>query len=659
MAQGAATPLEVWQSSYGDENRIALEAEALLTQLDASGALAYEPVFDASGKSVETLMREQDRFVGAFFPATVDQMLCRVNPDACTVTEDGATAWTNTSNDTLNLPKVTFHPVVTFGIIEKPAGTTVDEIWSPEIDCTSYGFTCTDAVRALNQANPVAYDPKVAGFVTVPQLAYQAEITPKTLTPLATERWIEGRPLVKIDNFLAKGPGGASFASFSGEPAFGLQKDLFDRIDFPFSGVTDPDQVDERFKGKVVIGVADTWFDAGHCEFGGRVMVMNPPTGRHGPGTPGGACGVEAPSDLVSKTWDHATHVVGIIAAGLDGQGVAGLNPFAQLDFQLINLDDFRFVLKRNAIAMTLVADVTNHGVDVFNFSWGYVNDSAGFDQIAGQLTGALATRTLVVVAAGNESIQFKWGACAVLPACLTESPNVITVVGLDRDPDHPSLWQKSGSAGSNSSAAFHIGAIASEVVSTVSGNRFGALSGTSQAAPQVAATAAYIISAYKAMKGGDAVLPVKVKNRLIATSDIFGSLLKSVLGGRLNMARAMDIGFDQLVLRSDPTKVLRGQLIQLGNNPDDQHILCTSIASGDRSRVVADDLERMVRIPNSNNFIVFAAQRAEEALGAIRRIGPCELNTITHRASFLVDGANDPIEFKISDIMDFTASME
>lgn len=647
LAQQSGEKLEIWQSSYGNEELIAQEAATLLTSLDASGVLAYEPVFDPVGQTVQVLMRDQNRFVGASYLAPVDQMVCRANPARCTVGSDGAVHWTNRQGDTLNLPAVTFQRIITLGTANKPEGQTVDDVWSPTGDCTVYGITCVDAVRALNQNNPSAYDRTIAGEVTVPQLAYQAEITEKTLVPEAIDNWKAIGPVVKDDNFLARITAFDAFSTFDDQPDVPADDKLLVPINFPWPTDT-PDKVDPAYLRKVRIGFVDGWMDAGHAEFGGRLKIE---TDEQSPKRPNG-CG--EPGSPLNKPCDHATHVVGIVAAAVDGKGVAGLNPFAEITVRISDIRNVQDDEVGGRLAAELFSDATVGQVDLFNLSWGYPQP-ASKDPLRDMITDTLRDR-LFVVSAGNESDHFEHGACGVLPACFTDAPNVVSVVGLDRNANHPETWP-----GTNWGADFNIGAIADRVVSTVSGDRVGTLSGTSQAAPQVTATAAYIISAYREFHGtGAALPPVEVKNRLIYTSDIFPDLFPAATGGRLNMRRAMDIDMDQVMLDTRPGEPLRGKLTLLGKIHDEL-IICRDSLANDLL-VKRKNLRRMVRLADGTYVLFAALPNSSGRESQVQRLGPCELRTQSNPAQFIVDHGPDApsetLDFSIKDIIDFTAAM-
>lgn len=168
------------------------------------------------------------------------------------------------------------------------------------------------------------------------------------------------------------------------------------------------------------------------------------------------------------------------------------------------------------------------------NISWGYTNQGGRADPIE-QAIKALGQNTLFVVAAGNTAQRRDGDVCGDLPACFRDFENVITVVGLDRSSNPPRLWSSDG-RGSNWSREFSLGAIAKDVLSTTYKDFTGTMSGTSQAAPQVTAAASLIYSVYQTHylveEPEPVLLPIRIKNRLIYTSDLFNQLLDKSQGG-------------------------------------------------------------------------------------------------------------------------------
>jgi hypothetical protein len=121
--------------------------------------------------------------------------------------------------------------------------------------------------------------------------------------------------------------------------------------------------------------------------------------------------------------------------------------------------------------------------------------------------------------------------------------------VALNLSEDDPQLWTTAdGRSGSNYGTMFDIGAPGENVISTIRYNRYGALSGTSQAAPLISGAASLLLA--KDSK----LMPVQLKQRLIYTSDLFENLDDKILGGRLNIDRALAYEDDLVTLKNGTT---------------------------------------------------------------------------------------------------------
>lgn len=488
-------------------------------------------------------MRDEFRFAGGYFPVQLDRFLCRKNPQACTLSgSDTPGQWRNLAGDSLVLPALRFSEYLEFGTVQKPIGTTVAELVSADnpMDCDAFGASCFEALRSLNKNNPVAFDTASAGPVVIPKTGYQTEIDwDRLFSPVVVTAYgssgdtLDAFPPVVGENIVAVGAG-VPQSWYASQPGYQGQQDLFQLIDFPFIDAADEDSIPPEFRLPVTVAVVDTWLDAEHCDL--RAVTVAEPFGAgHSPTGPQAsfpaarhACGELASSTNIAQ--DHATHVVGQIAARHGDQGTGGLNPFVDIVFRQVNLESLRFPKYREDLGLALVKDRLATDAEVFNLSWRYFNDQGQRDILESTLTESLSS-ALIVAAAGNDGTPFRLGACAPLPACFAASPNVFTVVGIDRG-TQPFLW-RNGEQGSNSSKDFHVGGIAADVFSTTSQNRYGAMSGTSQAAPQVTATAAYLISAHRHYFGNAPLPPIRIKNRIIYTSEIFPQLLESAVGGR------------------------------------------------------------------------------------------------------------------------------
>jgi subtilisin family serine protease len=345
-----------------------------------------------------------------------------------------------------------------------------------------------------------------------------------------------------------------STAPLAGDALFladveGYRKDLHNLIAVPekLRKMPFPDE----YIAHVDIGVVDMRIDDKHCAFQtGQITAQNfsspPDLG------PAAKCNLRV---VGNDKVDHATHVAGVIAAHFpDGTNMVpvGLNPYARIFSMEINMAG----LNDEQIGKELKKLVQKHQLKVVNMSFGYLMsaqnpDLQPTDPLEQPIAGLQGT-TLFVAAAGNAGADKSY-MCDLRPACF-DLPNVIAVAGIDRDADKPTFLESNTKSHSNFGRRIHIAAIGKDVFSSLANGRYGVLTGTSQAAPQVAAVASLMVSKYPTL------LPVAIKNRLIYCSDILNSLRDKLFGGRLNAECALDGDAGRLQLESPPDKVQRGK---------------------------------------------------------------------------------------------------
>jgi len=297
-----------------------------------------------------------------------------------------------------------------------------------------------------------------------------------------------------------------------------------------------------EFRGSVGVGVMDSRVDDQHCGLDySKVTVLNhsaPPN-----------LGARANCDLAVtavEDVDHGTHVVGIIEAFFPQGGSRvpiGLNPYAQVTAMEI---DFIHP-SSDQIANDMTRLVQERLLKVVNMSFGYLMTAQNPDlQLTDPLEApisALVNATLFVAAAGNAGINKSY-LCDIRPACF-DLPNVIAVAALNRNFNEPSFLDSDQRSHSNYGNRIHVAAIGESIFSTIANGRFGVLSGTSQAAPQVSAIASLMFAKY----GG--ATPLEVKNRLIYCSDMIQSLEEKVFsGGRVNADCALDGDSGRLIFK-------------------------------------------------------------------------------------------------------------
>lgn len=179
----------------------------------------------------------------------------------------------------------------------------------------------------------------------------------------------------------------------------------------------------------------------------------------------------------------HGTHVAGIIAASQDGGGVVGCAPSASL-YGVKVLDGGGF-----GHVSFLVAGIdwaVDNGMDIANISIAGT-DSAALEQAC---AAASAAGLLLVGAGGNT-----YGGDVLYPAAYE---TVLAVTASDQN-DLPAYF-------SPADAEVELTAPGVDILSTTAGGGYGLLSGTSQAAPHLAGTAALMMSAGGFDVNGDGV---------------------------------------------------------------------------------------------------------------------------------------------------------
>lgn len=208
-------------------------------------------------------------------------------------------------------------------------------------------------------------------------------------------------------------------------------------------------QYSSQMRGSGVVAVIDSGVDASHPFLKGRVME-----------------GYDF-VDNDNNAWDghgHGTHVAGTI---IDCSGTA---PVSILPIRVMDNDG-------SGYTSTIVAGINyavEHGADVINMSLGGIGRSS---LMRDAITQAISKGTLVVVAAGNESVN----TLLVEPAYLTVAGNVVVSAG---DSSHTRAYF------SNYGESVDVMAPGVSISSCIPGGQYTSWSGTSMAAPHVAAAA-------------------------------------------------------------------------------------------------------------------------------------------------------------------------
>ena len=259
----------------------------------------------------------------------------------------------------------------------------------------------------------------------------------------------------------------------------------------------------------VKVAVLDTGIDCTHpdlidnCRGGYNFVEYFCPT----PTNPQQMC--SDPSNTFDDSWNsHGTNVAGIIAARGNGTGVVGVAPEASL-YALKVLDGGGFGLLSD-ILEGIDWSINNH-MDIINISISGVDSQALKDAC----DAAYQAGVVIVAAAGNTN-----GNAVTYPA---KYDSVIAVTATDQNDLRASL--------SAIGPELSLSAPGVNILSTAAGARYAALSGTSQAAPHVAGTAALLLSA--GMKNSSYTnIAEEVRLRLQNTSKDLGDPGRDIIYG-------------------------------------------------------------------------------------------------------------------------------
>jgi len=232
----------------------------------------------------------------------------------------------------------------------------------------------------------------------------------------------------------------------------------------------------------IKIAVIDTGIDYSHEDLDGNYMggydfVFND----------------DDPFDDNSKS--HGTHVAGIIAAEENGSGVIGVAPEADL-YAVKVLDGGGFGLVSWVIAA--IEWAVENKMDIVNLSM----EGIHYESLQAACNNAYNAGVLLVAAGGN---SMAGGGAVAYPAAYE---SVIAVTGTDLD-DVQAYFSPVGSE-------LELAAPGVDILSTVTAANGGysSLSGTSQAAPHVAGTAALLFSTLQD-ENGNGMINDKVRESL------------------------------------------------------------------------------------------------------------------------------------------------
>jgi hypothetical protein len=281
----------------------------------------------------------------------------------------------------------------------------------------------------------------------------------------------------------------------------------------------------------VVVATIDTGIDYNHSDLKANLWVNSPElagtTGMDddGNGVVDDIYGYNAIANNGNPMDDnsHGTHVAGTIGAvGNNGIGVVGVNWSVQImACKFLNASGSGYT--SDAVeCLQYIKQMKSRGVNIVatNNSWG----GGGYSQALYDAINA-QQEILFIAAAGNSAANND--ATASYPADY-DLPNIIAVAA---------TTSTDGLAGFSNVGrrTVHAGAPGSNILSTIPGNKYGTMSGTSMATPHVTGLAA-LLKAQDGTRGWR-----EIKNLILASGDPLPSLDgKTITGRRINASAAV-----------------------------------------------------------------------------------------------------------------------
>lgn len=277
----------------------------------------------------------------------------------------------------------------------------------------------------------------------------------------------------------------------------------------------------------LVVAVIDSGVDISHPDLAAQIW-RNPGEVRNGIDDDGngfiddvnGWDFCERDNTVFEDAQSHGTHVAGSIAASGNGVGIAGVAP-------QVKIMPIRFLSENPAHdcgtstqAAEAIAYAVREGARIVNASWGTYGVSSVLSSAIASVPGAL-----VVAAAGNDDVDTDTS--AVSPASL-ELPNILSVTAI-HSAGH--LWRFSNFG----ARTVDLVAPGEEILSTLPGNGYGRLSGTSMSAAHVSGVAALAASSRPGLLGNGAAL----RQHVIRTARAMPSVRGRVAFAGLADARA------------------------------------------------------------------------------------------------------------------------
>lgn len=624
-----------WKAESRNPDTYNVKIAAFFISLAKRGCLPIQSVLDTDGKPVSQLLSDRRLLYGPYYPQDLDLLMCKLNSSVCTFEQlppSGSkrislerAVWKNKAGDTLMLPAIEFVPGISPQPYDKKRGQRIENIVIKDrLGCPQFDDDCKRlVVDNLNRGNVDILDPHFAGTIMVPTLSLTARVSTNALA--ARKKLDVKSQFIKPEKlFNASIPAPIAVAPQSG----GSQADFVRSRDCLFTWINRPQQISTAIANILYVPtvvVLDGWVDKLQCAFdcplpsrsqllvenvttsilpGGSAISASAPTPTATP-SPLACCAFEADPDPA----EHGTHVVGLIAARGLKSTPPGINPDANVETFQVSGNGLNIANRDNGNRITDDIDTAAKGSlapDLFNMSIQYSVDlSHNRTDWVEKYVKKYTAQYLFVVAAGNYHHQYKvTDICDERPGCL-KSPNALSVVALQttsadsntcRNSNEPTVWQAKTPTGdivgSNFGIYFDIGAPGDSIMSTISANRYGPLSGTSQAAAIVSGAASLLFEKCRRLT------PYQVRARMIYSSDFYHSLLTNSFGGMLNVGRALNFDHDIVTLTSG--EQISGTVDPLYN------ITYAPFALGYSKPIQMNQVLRLSYDPKTSSYVMF-----------------------------------------------------
>ncbi|MBT1508869.1 S8/S53 family peptidase [Bradyrhizobium sp. SRL28] len=697
----------LWTSASSSAHDFARELSELYSTLYTTGRLSLRRNVIAQSDNIEEVLRDNGNLVGPEFPEAIDSLVCDLNANICqrshTLRASGSssfgfiaspTLWKLKRGDSLVLPAIRLTMIPKWVPVpvgpKQPISYLVTEVLG---GCIDYDSACRQSIlkynRKLDEAILTNDSKTFTGNLSLPVVAARATVDISSaeegvysgppvredrpgqaleLTPsfdgsfkvknfgasigatIGSDTSVQGIPekSAVIKNLRPNSIGGASNSirwQAETPPQAKIsalfptdfdkhQKDISNLIVFPYRTLA---EYPSLLRGATV-GIFDSWVDNSHCAFeGARFQVHNLSTRQS---AAAGSCNEQTTTGDV----DHGTHIAGLIAGRLPAGHNFGLNPYANLISYEVDFSKLSDPAELIALA-TNIEKMPNANAEVVNLSFGYMLDpQRGIQDPVQSAIISQQDRTLFVMAAGNYGTDVSY-ICDQRPTCF-DLPNVIVVGALNRSVDSPKLYTAAnGKLQTNYGSRVHVAAIGEDVFSTVAFGRYGVMSGSSFAAPQVAAVASLLMRKYRKLS------PQEVKNRLVYCSDHVGALGDRLFGGRLNAKCTLDGDSGSLLLSTaDAGKAVAG-FFQAGST--------AKFRDRENGRVVQMPVEVVRAVHFDQNRQVFTVYFNADKSSDSRLLRETNLvpDKDTDTMTFILGGV--PKSVRTSEIVRYTSSVK